>query len=505
MRVERRVARGDRRRRICALALLVATATSVGCSGSSQRPQKPKGSAVWLEAGSTLDEATSAELAAAGIGEVFLAAGRLGEEGTVEALALPGPPGGPVTLGVGGALETLDVAALLEGWRQLRFAAESRGAFVAGLHLDLRGDGGQTSEALERYAEQLEELRDALDRQVFLSVTLPAEWLPAPEVEAVAEAVDFVVPFLYGQRPGEQERKERWQLTTIAAELDRLDELDRPYLLGVVTLGTVTHGRDGARLGETTELSLGELFAAPRLDLVPGFTLEGGDRRTYLFEATTDVEIGPFALRRGDRLRATGLATTDVETLLRTLERRASEARLGQLYFRLPRPDERLSLGAVHLAAAHAAGPATPELAVDAELLGRVPGGYRIRVTLTNRSAEPTAYSTLDRNFVEVRVPRGEVDDRVVTGGFQRYDIGHRDDAGGFARSLRRPDTLRLFEPFLDGGQSVASGDVVIRQTGTPELALVARFLLPDGRVHDVGPLVWRGGELVESDEPPPR
>ena len=111
-----------------------------------------------------------------------------------------------------------------EAARQLRFELEGRGVLVAGLHFDL-GEVGP----LGSYAAFLKAVRKDLDRALFLSASLRRELARRSGGRRSGQAVDFVVPFLYGQRIYEDEDGSAWDFVELERKLRRLEEIEAPY------------------------------------------------------------------------------------------------------------------------------------------------------------------------------------------------------------------------------------------------------------------------------------
>lgn len=471
----------------------------LGCFGGWGRAARPPGSALWVgAAGEVLEPSRVARLREAGVGELFVEAGRidLAGGGGIEPLPAPQlPPSTPVTLVLSGKwAEGIDSGAVArrfaDGARAVRLDAEARGAVPVGVHLDVDG-----VRSLEAYGALLEALRDELDGKLFLSASVAREWVGQDELEEVADAVDFVVAFLYGQRPEEPEAAEAWDFVRLERGLETLEKLDVPYLLGVVTLGTAHHlSSRGNLLESTTALSLRQLFWNPRLKLRVGFSLQGVNRRVYALAAERPTTVGGWKVAAGDQLRVVRASTTDLEELMRLLGARELPNHLGELYFRQPAGDERLSLTAGNILNALAPAPATPELKLSATVQRRMPRGWIMRFSLANANGESTALSLLDGNYVEVAVPDGRLG-RLEVGDYYRYDLYRRREDGTLERTFRRPDTVRLYAPIVEGRQTLTSGDVEILVPGDPKPTLSASFLLNDGRNLEVGPVTWRQGE----------
>ncbi len=488
---------------------VVALALFLGaCPESWRPPEKAPGSALWLgNRSEPLESRELARLAEAGISEVYLTAARLdpsAPEGPLVPLEVPDLPGSmPLTLAVSGewtgAEDPEQLAERVAGaTRALRFDIESRGGVPAGLHFDLKAVAD-----LESYGAFLERLRKDLDRNLFLSTSLKRGWIDAPGIEAVAQAVDYLVPFLYGQRVDEPEDGKAWDYIELELKLRQLEELSVPYLIGVIGLGTATHlsGAGGVK-ARTTRLSLQEIVWNRKLKLRPGFSLEGVNRRVYAVTAEKPTTAGKWRLKSGEGIRVVRAATSDIEELSRLVDVWSIPNHLGQLYYRLPSPEERLSLTVENLLNALDPTPASPDLELGVSLQRRTGRGWLVRLSISNGNGEITELSLIDSNYIQAKaLGGGEFATRVKEGDFYRYELYRTREGGEPERNIRRPDLIRFHLPILEGRQQLTSGDVEVKVQGTPALEVEGRFLLPDGRTITVGPRVWRGGKFEDEVE----
>ena len=491
---------------LCAACALLLAA----CPESWRPPEKSPGSALWLGSRSEPLEASDlARLAEAGISEVYMTVARLAPSesgGPLERLEVPDPPRSmPVTLAISGEWAASEDAESLatrvsDAVRELRFDIESRGGVPAGLHLDLR-----SVESFESYAEFLAALRAELDRSLFVSITLRRAWIDRPGIEEVCKTVDFVVPFLYGQRVDEAEDGRAWDYIELELQLRKLEELGVPYLIGVIGLGTATHlSAEGGVKARTTRLSLKEIVWNRDLRLRPGFSLEGVNRRVYAVVADRATRAGKWQLASGEGIRVVRAATSDVEELTRLVDAWEIPRHLGQVYYRLPSSEEHLSLTLENLLNALDPTPASPDLELDVSLQRRTGRGWLVRLSVTNDNGEITELSLLDSNYVQATVLGGVFSSRVKIGDFYRYELYRAREGAEPVRDIRRPDLLRLHLPILEGRQKLTSGDVEVKVSGPPTLEVEGRFLLPDGRTITVGPRIWRAGKFDDETEKEP-
>ncbi|HEX2163963.1 MAG TPA: hypothetical protein VHM02_08440, partial [Thermoanaerobaculia bacterium] len=100
---------------------------------------------------------------------------------------------------------------------------------------------------------------------------------------------------------------------------------------------------------------------------------------------------------------------------------------------------------------------------------------------IAHRGGGATEVAGVEHNYVDVRLAGGSFG-AVDPGGFARYELRADGRRAADMASLRRADVLRLYVPFLEAGDEVASG--LVRHSGTATAS--GRFLLPDGRVVEV-------------------
>lgn len=482
---------------IIALALL-----GIGCGGGfGGRTERPEGSALWVDqnAETLADEAVEA-ITNGGVNDFFVPVGKLEPDGLEGVLTRLDPVKLPsqttLTMVVEGMLPaTVDTLGeqLAEAITQVRFDVEGRGLLPRGLHLDFR-----SVDSFESLILFLEELKGTMDEDLLLSLSIHRDWLIEPQLKAAVKNVDFIVPFLYGQRPNEREDSDAWDFGVIQDRLAEVEALEVPYVLGIVTLGTATHqDRRTNTNRRTTGQSLHPFLWERALKLSNAFSLEGANRRVYELTAQRPARVGGWDLAQGDVVRIIRPATTDINELLEIVDGGEYGRCRGYLFYRLPMTAEALSLGVEHIMGALGDEPVELAVSLDAQVQRRVRGGYLFRFLVTNENGEVSELSMVDNNFLQVQVVNGRFGD-VKVGDFFRYGLFETKEDGSVEASFRRPDIIRLFVPVLSGRQVVASGDVMIRSS-SPEMILTGQFLLPDGRVVQAGPYTWKGGELHDN------
>ncbi|HVS02467.1 MAG TPA: hypothetical protein VMT16_06830 [Thermoanaerobaculia bacterium] len=488
--------------------LVVLAGACLGACGRTPQPVRPAGSAVWLGSESTPPSVGElARLEAVGAGELFVEVGRLQWSGGVPKL-VPTPvravgrrtPGVLVIHGPWAPLpgEGVDLSVLLPRVEAMRRRAEGARVFATGIHFDLE----VAPAAVAGYGDALRELRDALDDQLTLSVSVSLELMTAEDLPRLARATDFLVPFCYGERPERLQREaaDAWDLRAVHQALRRFEELGEPYLLGVVTLGgLLREASDGALVEITTEGRLEELVWDRGLRLLPGFALAPVDRQTYTFVVEEPVRLAGGAVPRGQRLRVVGLSARHVEALREQLESWQLEHLLGAVYYRLPGAGEALALAAPALVAALTAQPALPSPRVEVETAGESGGPPRMRVRLLNDSPVGSELAFVDHNWIELHADGGSFGE-VAVGDFYRYELYRRQPGGELIRTLRQPDVLRLYAPYLAPAARLASGEIELLsgRVRAPELTARSNFLAPLGQEVERGPTAVRAAAPLQ-------
>ncbi len=457
---------------------------------------KPKTTAVWVDpavAGPTAEEL--GPLTAHG--ELFVEFGRLewssGTPRVVEGERADLPPRTPVTLVVFGDwprdFGALDEAglALGEELQSVTLQGESRGWRIVGVHLeafDVRD--------LEGFGKVLAASQEKLSPELFLSVSVPRYWLDQEALQGVADAVDFLVPELYGQRPGVEIWDPAWTLTRTVADARRVDALGRDFLVGVSSVGVAILDSKAGVSGVRTRGSLRELALSPALELVPGFSLSGIDGRRYSFRAQGAVRFGGEPLGIGEKLEVIGLGISNLQDFRAALVGAGLARYRGEVFYRLPAAEERFLLSRPQIVGV-VQGDAPPASVAVAVVPGPRRGGrQQLTVSLQNTGQQATEIASIDHNYVELTAIDGYFSD-ADRGEFQRYQLLRRGGDGQAQATLRRANVLRLFRPILDLGDRVTSGTIQLTPTGSdPRLRLTAAFLLPDGEVLRMPVEEWR-------------
>ncbi len=196
-----------------------------------------------------------------------------------------------------------------------------------------------------------------------------------------------------------------------------------------------------------------DLVRNQSLQLRPGFSLEGTNRRVYTFEARRPTQVAGWSLAAEDTVRVVRVASSDLEELLRRLDLWANTNRIDQLYYRIPHAEERLSLGAESLAAALKLDSKSLDLSCEVAVQRRTGRGWLVRFTLLNNSGGFSELALLDNNYLEVKDRAQFLRQRPMRA-TSKDSISSRRTAGKRERSFRSPDILRLYSPMLEGQQT---------------------------------------------------
>ncbi|MEO8277254.1 MAG: hypothetical protein ABI639_13655 [Thermoanaerobaculia bacterium] len=484
------------RQRASFVVMILVASLAGGCLGGS-RPDKPRGSALWVSRDSgDLDAATQSRLAALGVKEIYLDAAELTFDGGVHLRKIKAPSiprGTPTTLVIYGIWSPGDrppeqlATGLASELSSLRIDAEQRGLKVNGYHLEVR-----PGTDLESMSKTLPRVRSRLGGQLLLSAGLTRGELEGRGAQTIANVVDYVVSSLYGQRPGEGEDSAAWDFEAVEAHLRQLEHLHKPYVVGAITLGTATwRGHDGSAKATSTMLSLGDLVSNRSFELKGGFSLQAIDRQVWEFAALGPVKVGDWNVAKGESIRLVRTATPLMEELLRRVGASESPLHIGELFFRLPQAGERLSLSVDNLVDVLSPAAATPQLELAVEKIATSASTWKVRVKIANRSSESTDLAFIDSNYVEL-LARGATIGEIELGDFHRFDL-LVDGEKGTIRSIRQANTVRLNLPLLEENHEAASGAIELKLTQrTPEISISASFLLTDGRTLTIAPQIWQ-------------
>lgn len=467
-----------------------------GCLGGS-RPDKPPGMALWLTRDSPeLSPSAQTRLAALGLKEIYFDAADLQWNAGPHLAKLDWPTvprRTPVTLVIRGVWQPGDrppeqlATALSSQLSSLRIEAEHGGLVVNGFHFEVA-----PADAAESLGTVLSRLRSQLGAKLFVSAGLNRNALEGPGAKAVAGGVDFIVSLLYGQRSGEAEDPTAWDLMAVEENFRRLEALGKPYFTGAVTLGTARwRDRSGGIKGVTTELALGDLVGGHNLELQRGFSLEGVDRQVWEWKALGPATVGAWNLAKGESVRVVRTATPFMEEFRRRVGAWESTKRRGEVFYRLPRENEKLSLSVDNLVEVLAPDAAAPKLEVSLERLETTATRWKLRVHLENPSSESTDLAYFDSNYVEIAV-QGATIGEVERGEFQRTEV-LADGERGTMRAYREANMLRLYLPLVEEHHAATSGAIELKLTQRkPVVTTSASFLLADGQTLAIAPQEWQ-------------
>ena len=495
-------------RRVLGTLCVALCLASMGCFGRDARKQKTSASAIWIGNNSEeLAASTLARLKDAGVEEAYVAAAKF-EPKSAEILSRYKVPeldaSLPTTLAIRGrwnedSVEEAETLAELmaAAAQQLRFDIESRGVLVVGIHLDFT----KVSD-FEAYATFLSAINKELSEDLFLSVTVQRQWIGEEGLQQVADAVDFVVPFLYGQRVSERDAGDAWDFVELERRLRLLEELKVPYQLGVITLGSASLlSPSGELRSRTTRRSMLDLLRNPAFKLRPGFSFNGVNRRVYTMSAEKSATVDDWEVEKGESVRMVRIATSDLEELLRLVDIWGLPNHLGQMFYRLPSPQEGLSLHSESLLLAFDPQPAGPDIDFQVSVQRRTGRGWLVRFGLESRNREFTEVALLDNNYLQIISENGKFNRNIRSGDFNRYEMYSLDDNGNAEVTRRDPRMLRLHTQILEGFQTASTGNIEILGRAEPTLVLEASFLLPDGRTLKVGPRRWSKGAFEDEQQ----
>ncbi len=480
------------------MACLLLGLAVAACFGGGRRSDPPEGSGVWLSGSEIPDGVELRRLAAAGAPHLFIPAAVLEWSGGSPDLRFLEVPSldrrTEVTAIVtgewrGGAGREKELGKRLAAQAQeLVLSLQSSGLSPVGLHMDVDVRG-----SLESYGSTLGRLRSGLPKTVLLSAGIGRDGLDDEAVAELADEVDFLVGWLYGRRPeAEAEESERlWDLDEVESGLDQLEDLGTEYMLGVATVGTAWKiALSGREEGFTHRGRLKDLVLHEALRLESGFVLSGLDTQRYEFRVLGAMRFHELQLREGDFLRYEGLTPAHLRELHRRLESKDLDHYLGSLFYRLPSPEETLSLSAGSLAISLIEPPPPSRLEVEIVPVKQRGRNWVLKLNLKYSAEQASAVGFIESNFLELVLDGGWFG-RVEPGDFQRFQL-LTPKGGSLQPTLHNATILRLFQPILGSGDELTTGHINLRLRGRSQrLSLRSRFHLTDGRTLAVTPQEW--------------
>ena len=485
-----RSGRGNLDRRDCFVALLLAMTFALfallfallavgGCRGGAERG-RAAGSAAWMDAAAApLEVADLARMEGGGIGELFVEAASLDWQGgqpQVAPLQLPRPGRrSHATLVLRGDWPTATGrrrccgAVAGDGPRRGHAPRRRKQPGVAGWHPRPAGRAGQGRRRARRclaggaraYAAALgDATRDAL----------AAEGIAGAHPTPPTSSSRFSTAARRGT--GRCPRRGTSEGQAGAAQLEKLEE---PFLVGVVVRGVATLVRRGALVEEIAGASLGELAWNRQLRVRHGFSLEGVDRQVYSFTAHEPTRVGETRLLVGDDVRVVGTSTAHVQELRRQIAVWKLEHCLGELYYRLPRPGEALTLDAANLARVGGETPALPVPRVTVTKLAVSPGRVVVKLLLENASSEGSDLGHVDNNFVELWARDGA--SSTSSRGSSTASSSTRCNPTAAAAHHPQPHRAALLRPGVPAGARIESARSSCAPYGPPHRPARARLL----------------------------
>ncbi len=247
------------------------------------------------------------------------------------------------------------------------------GAHTAGIQLDW----DVPTRLLPQYAAFLRELHRALPQNCELSCTALLCWLDAHGIEALAGAVDCLVPqFYHTGPPGDPLRCER----LIAGEdllgvLARCRALGRPYRIGLPTFTQIAlWGPDGVLLTANAQLRREEVLASAPTILRRAHETED----LLLVRTTRPLRADRLAVRVGSLALLARTRNAALATWLRTIRAHGGPHCRGAVCFRLPHPAQQATLSLAQVAAAREDQAIAPDIRAEAVRLA-TPGQWQLR------------------------------------------------------------------------------------------------------------------------------
>ena len=468
---------------IPALALLAASCQVTGDLGSPDL-----GPAIALDAESPTPSAEElALLQRQGVAQFWIEWGSIEPDADrLRVLRAPtesAPRGAGVVLVLRGEWTTLRTASedALDGLsRQLvstAAEAEAAGSLVRGVLLAL-----ESSQVAQEDDTIVARLRAGLDGRRSLGVDLARAWLMGGDAEAlraVASEADFLSSQLYG---GSAAETALWDLEALRAAVGVLENLGRPYLVGVSIVGSLKANAGG---GEAARSLPREVLYARRMVVEPGFAFEGYVRQLLEIQFLARTDLGGVTARPGESWTLSRPTAGHLDQVLRALRETAGPAYRGPVLGALRSSDEALAISLDEVLGALAGSPASLPLDLSFSVERRE-GGMAGVVGLANPGAT-TAAAAVDHNLVEVNIEGGSFG-RIEPGRFARYELL---DAFGQRASLRQARRLRLYFRFLERGEQIESGAIEWIGDSRTRVAVEARHLSATGEVLAAAPAFW--------------
>ena len=202
-------------------------------------------------------------------------------------------------------------------------------------------------------------------------------------------------------------------------------------------------------------------------------------------------QVGPWQVARGESVRVVGTRPTYLQGLRKRIQEVATPRYLGQVFYRLPTPTERLTTTLSQLGDALATQPPTLDILLSAEALDHDSQHWVFKVAIENRNDERSDIAMLNNNYVEVSTDGGLLG-TVQAGAFPRFELLRKGSDKVDIEALRSPERLRLYLPILEGAGKLETGPIEFKpKDRNAQITLSASFLLPDGRTVIATPVIW--------------
>lgn len=183
---------------------------------------------------------------------------------------------------------------LYAGWRSAADAATRRGWKVGGMQVDF----DCPTRLLPRYGRMLRHLKDSLGEQT-LSATGLTSWIRGGDAASIMREVDLFIPQFYeGSLPKTFDAEVPLASEAVLeADLEVLDKVGRPYMVGVPAYGQcLIFDRDDRLIGMQPNLSVDAALTSPELRLLSVRTV--GTEKHYRLRAVSGLHQGYGLLYR---------------------------------------------------------------------------------------------------------------------------------------------------------------------------------------------------------------
>ncbi len=241
-------------------------------------------------------------------------------------------------------------ARIAETYRQDAAQAERDGCRVVGLQLDIDAP----TSGLPRYAALLRLVREALPSATQISITGLPTWMNAPALRRVLDQTNFWIPQFYGDLIP----KDLSDAGTITApfalshQVAQARRLEHPFYAGLAAYShALLYSKQGTLIALRGDIAASDIVRQKDLQLIrrQAFPVSNdkdasiGEWR-YVFQATKEVSIGNWNMRRGEHLVLNVPTAAGLRHAARTVRAEAGANLRGVCVFRLPREGDETTL-----------------------------------------------------------------------------------------------------------------------------------------------------------------